>query len=85
MVMSVMVREVRHMDEEKTNTTVRTLWTETILEMLYEALRGNGSDVQVKGILVEVTEKGMKRKYIIDKVREKVDDTAAVRVRALFG
>ena len=73
------------MDEDTTKTTAKTLWTETILEILYESLRRNKGDDQIRKILAEVREKGFKRRYIVDKVKAKVDATAAARVRTLLG
>lgn len=73
------------MEEDTTKTTAKTLWSETILEILYETLRRNKDDDQVKQVLSEVRQKGFKRQYIIDKVRAKVDNKAAARVRSLLG
>lgn len=72
-------------DEDTTKTTAKTLWTETILEILYESLRKDRPDKEIKGVLKEVRSKGFKRSYIIDKVKRKVDQKAAQRVKALLG
>ncbi len=71
-------------DEDTTKTTVKTLWTETILEILYESLRNNGSDAKIREILVEVRGKGYKPGDIVDRVRRKVDTSAAARVKSLM-
>lgn len=71
-------------DEDTTKTTVKTLWTETILEILYESLRKNGSDAKIREILVEVRGKGYKPGDIVDRVRRKVDTSAAARVKSLM-
>lgn len=71
-------------EDDTTRTTAKTLWTETILEILYETLRKEKSDASLREILREVLEKGYKPHYIIDKVRKKVDDRAASRVQLLL-
>ena len=72
-------------DEDNTSlTTAKTLWTETILEILYQSLKANKSDDVVRDILKEVREKGFKPDYIYEKVEKKVDKTAAIRVRGLM-
>ena len=72
-------------DEDNTSlTTAKTLWTETILEILYQSLKANKSDELVRDILKEVREKGFKPDYIYEKVEKKVDKTAAIRVRGLM-
>lgn len=72
-------------EEDTTKTTAKTLWTETILEILYESLRRNKGDADIRKVLEEVRSKGFRRSYIIEKVEKKVDAKAASRVRALLG
>ena len=72
-------------DEDQTSlTTAKTLWTETILEILYESLRKNKDDDTVRNVLREVRGKGFKPQYIFDKVEQKVDRQAALRVKTLM-
>lgn len=71
-------------DDDTTRTTAKTLWTETLLEILFESLRKNKDDATLRSVLREVQEKGYKPFYIVDKVRQKVDDRAAHRVNALL-
>jgi len=70
--------------QDTTRTTAKTLWTETVLEILYETLRKKKDDTQLRNVLKEVQAKGFKREAIIEKVRKKVDAQAAARVRALL-
>ena len=70
--------------QDTTRTTAKTLWTETILEVLYETLRKKKDDTQLRNVLKEVQAKGFKREAIIEKVRKKVDAQAAARVRMLL-
>jgi len=76
--------ETRMADDDTTRTTARTLWTETILEILYDSLSRNKDDGTIRGVLREVLDKGYKPAYIIEKVRGKVDESAAARVRKLL-
>lgn len=68
-------------DEE---TIAKTLWTETILEILYEALKRNKDDAAITEVLKEVRSKGFKQDYIFEKVTKKVDKQAASRVKTLM-
>lgn len=72
-------------DSDTTKTTAKTLWTETVLEILYETLRRNRPDKDVIIALKEAQQKGFKKDYLMEKVAKKVDERAAQRVRQLFG
>ena len=78
------VDDDRTKTQDTTRTTAKTLWTETILEVLYETLRKKKEDAEVRNVLKEVQAKGFKRDAIIEKVRKKVDAQAATRVRMLL-
>ena len=72
-------------NEDMTDMTVaKTLWTETILEILYEALRKGKDDATLIEVLKEVRMKGHKPGEIVDRVDRKVDKQAALRVKALL-
>lgn len=71
-------------DSDTTKTTAKTLWTETVLEILYETLRRNRPDKDVAVALKEAQQKGFKKDYLMEKVAKKVDERAAQRVRQLF-
>ena len=71
-------------EEDTTKTTAKTLWTETVLEILYESLRKHRDDDNIRDVLREVRQKGYKPEYIINKVGSKVDKQAAERVRGLM-
>ncbi len=74
------------MEENDTTspTTAKTLWTETILEILYLALKYDKPDKDIKKILMQVRMKGCKPSYIIRKVNQKLGEQAAVRVKSLM-
>ena len=80
---NAMEKEVE--DEDNTSlTTAKTLWTETILEILYQSLKANKSDDMVRDVLKEVREKGVKPDYIYEKVQKKMDKKDAIRIRGLM-
>ncbi len=64
-------------------TVVKTLWSETLVEVLLAALKKNATDAQIKEILKELAEKGFKSDYVINKVSKEMDDAAVKRVRTL--
>lgn len=67
-----------------TRTDPKTLWTETVLEMLFQALKKESPDKEVKMILIDARTNGCKPSYIIDKVNKKVGEEAALRVKTLM-
>ncbi len=71
-------------DSDTTKTTAKTLWTETVLEILYETLRRNRPDKDVAVALKEAQQKGFTKDYLMEKVAKKIDERAAQRVRQLF-
>lgn len=71
-------------DEQTSMTTAKTLWTETILEILYLALKYDSPDDKVREVLKQVRMKGCKAAYIIRKVDQKLGEHAALRVKGLL-
>lgn len=73
-----------NMDEEDNTspTTVKTLWTETILEVLYLALMYDKPDEDIRSILKQMS--GCKPNYIIQKVQQKLGDVASIKIRDLI-
>lgn len=72
-------------DNDNTSlTTAKTLWTETILEILYQSLKDKKPDAAISEVLREVCQKGFKPEEIIQKVAKKVDQQASIRVRGLL-
>jgi hypothetical protein len=65
-------------------TTAHTLWTETILDLLYDFLRSNRPDEEIRTILLEVRKKGIKPDYVVRKAGEKLDQQAAMRLKDLI-
>ena len=65
-------------------TVAKTLWSETLIDMLIASLRANKSDEQIKGLLKECKQKRFKASYLTEKVRKELDDAAAVRIKRLM-
>ncbi|MCH8078729.1 MAG: hypothetical protein IH836_08055 [Proteobacteria bacterium] len=65
-------------------TVAKTLWSETLIDMLIASLRANKSDAQIKGLLKECKQKGFKASYLTEKVRKELSDAAAVRIKRLM-
>lgn len=72
-------------DNDNTSiTTAKTLWTETILEILYQSLKDNKPDNAISDVLREVRQKGFKPEEIIQKVEKKLGKPASIRARGLL-
>jgi len=68
------------------DTTIRkTLWSETLLEMLYDALEGNRPDYVVLELLTDLAAKGMKQGELIREVENHASSRSAARVKRLLG
>ena len=71
-------------EDDTTKTVAKTLWSETVLEILYEMLRRGKGDGEIRKLLREAKDKGFTREYIEGKVRKLIDEQTAMRVRALY-
>jgi hypothetical protein len=65
-------------------TQAKTLWSETLIDMLIASLKANKSDTKIKSILKECKEKGLKARYLTGKVRKELDERAAMKVKMLM-
>lgn len=65
-------------------TIEKTLWSETLIEMLIVALIAKKSDETIKGLLDECKEKGFKRSYLIEKIRKDVGESSGKKVKDLL-
>lgn len=65
-------------------TIAKTLWSDTLIDMLVASLKADKSDEQIKGLLKECKEKGFKASYLTGKVRKELDDRAASRIKRLM-
>lgn len=73
------------MTDTDDKTMAKTLWSDTLVDILIAALKKNAADDQIKGIIRELREKGFKKNYVIGKVTRELDENAARRVRILLG
>ena len=72
------------MDDNDDKTVAKTLWSETLIDMLIATLKANKSDEQIKGLLRECKQKGFKASYLTGKVRKELGEGAAVRLKRLM-
>ncbi len=62
----------------------KTLWSETMLEMLKYALKRNKGDKQIKEIARELKTKGYRTGYLIEEVRKELGESQASRLQRLI-
>ena len=72
-------------DNEQDKTITKTLWSETIIDALVVGLQKNVPDDKIRELIKEVTTKGFKSSYIIDKVTKELGAPARARVKRLLG
>ncbi len=65
-------------------TEIKTMWSESLLETLYVALRKDKEDALVQEIIVDLRAKDYDDEYLINKVKKKVGPNAAVRIKKLL-
>ena len=70
--------------QEDDKTEAKTLWSETILEVLYASLNKNKDDSQIRSVLLEIRQKGYSAEEILKKVENHVSAEAATRIRRLL-
>ena len=64
-------------------TVAKTLWSDTLIDILLIALRKNSTDEQLKDIIRDLYAKGYKSDYLTDKAGREIDENAARRIRLL--
>ncbi len=69
----------------KDKTITKTLWSETLIEILILALQKKRPDSEITEIIKEIRAKGFKRRYIIGKVEKELGAETARRVKTLIG
>lgn len=72
------------MGDNDEGTIAKTLWSETVIDMLIMTLKENKSDVKIQELLRECKQKGFKAIYLTDKVRKELGEGAATRVKKLM-
>ena len=79
-----MASEKDDLTQQTTQTVAKTLWSETLIDLLIVALQKNQSDEKISGLLKELQQKNFKKDYIIDKIDRAMGDVEARRVRSLL-
>ncbi|MEX2523529.1 MAG: hypothetical protein WD750_01095 [Gammaproteobacteria bacterium] len=64
--------------------TLRTLWSETLFEMLYEAVEHNWSVNATREILKELVHKGYKLNRVVEKVEKRFGDPGKKRLLSII-
>jgi len=71
-------------DNDEHETVAKTLWSETLIEVLCINLKKAKPDAAIIEMLREIKAKGFKPDYINSKVKSELGDAAAGRVRSLL-
>ena len=71
-------------DDTTQKTVAKTLWSETLIDLLVISLQNNQPDEKVIDLLKELKQKKFKRDYIISKTRKSLGDKEANRVKLLL-
>lgn len=72
------------MSEQGSKTIDKTLWSETLIEMLIIALVAQKPDEKIKELLIECRQKGFKKRYLVQKIKKEVNEAAASKINQLM-
>ena len=64
-------------EEELLKTDLRTLWSETLVELLHDAVKEKWSDKAIKEIIKELYNKGYKTEQLMALLDKKIGPEAA--------
>ena len=65
-------------------TTPKTLWTETLFDILIDALKANQSDKKILDALKDLKQKQVKGVVIVSQIDKKLGKEQAMRVKTLL-
>ncbi len=65
-------------------TLPKTLWSETLLEMLYVSLDKQRPDREILKLLMDLRSKGFRASYIVEKVNEEIGPGSIPRLKTLI-
>jgi hypothetical protein len=71
-------------DKSPEMTEIKTMWSESLLETLYVALKKDKEDALIQEIIVDLRAKEYDDEYLINKVKKKVGPTSATRMESLL-
>ena len=76
------------MSGDKTDTThqtvQKTLWSDTLVELLVAALKKGSADPHIINLLIEMKDRNFEAKYVTSKVRKELNEEAVNRVKKLM-
>ncbi len=61
-------------------TDLGTLWSETLIDLLHDAVKGDWSDKAIKDIIKELYNKGYKTEQLMTMLDKKIGPEAAARL-----
>ncbi len=61
-------------------TDLRTLWSETLIDLLHDAVKGDWSDKAIQDIVKELYAKGYKTEQLMTMLDKKIGPEAATRL-----
>ena len=67
-------------EEKLLKTDLRTLWSETLVELLHDAVKEEWSDKALQEIIKELYNKGYKTEQLIAMLDKKIGPEAATRL-----
>lgn len=65
-------------------TLPKTLWSETLFDLLFDAVRRKKSDAEVKGILRDLKRRGYRADYVLSKIQRELGPDGLSRVNRFF-
>jgi len=71
-------------DDKRDETVAKTLWSETVIDLLSIALEREKSDEQVKELAQECMQKGFNKDYLVQKISKEIGNKAAFRLKQLI-
>ncbi len=72
------------MYDEDPDDQVKTMWSESLFDSLYLALRRKKEDNIIKGIIQDLKLKDYSDRYIINRVKQEIGSIAATRIEILL-
>lgn len=65
-------------------TLPKTLWSETLFDLLFDAVRRKKSDAELKGILRDLKKRGYRADYVLSKIQRELGRDGVARVNKFF-
>ena len=71
-------------EDDQSATIVKTLWSETLIELLIVSLQKGQSDAKIIELLKELKQKKFKPDYIVRKVTKSLGESEGDKVKLLL-